>query len=242
MADIDKAEPQARFIVLFDIDGTLITGPDKGPSAGFLSMSAALLKVTGKDGRFMSVDFAGRTDVQIARALLVASGEPSPTRDRVADVVDRYVGFLPENMKTTPYSVLGSPRRAVARLREEGAMVALGTGNVRVGGELKLENAGIFDLFDMDKGGYGDDGDTRADLLRAGVLRCSPTGSLPVIIVGDTPHDVSAAHEIGAKCVGVPYRQNDAATLEKAGADTIVDVIDESLVSIALGLLEGGAP
>jgi len=242
MADIDTTEQRARFIVLFDIDGTLITGPDKGPSAGFLSMSAALERVTGKDDRFMSVDFAGRTDLQIARALLVASGQPDPSRNRVVDVVNSYVGFLRQNVKTAPYAVLGSPRRAVARLREEGAMVALGTGNVRAGGQVKLENAGIGDLFDMDKGGYGDDGDTRAEVLRAGVLRCSPSGSLPVIIVGDTPHDVSAAHEIGAKCVGVPYQKNDAATLEKAGADTIVEAIDESLASIALELLEGRAP
>ena len=242
MADIDTTEQRARFIVLFDIDGTLITGPDKGPSAGFLSMSAALKQVTGNDGRFMSDDFAGRTDLQIARSLLVASGEPDPPRHRVVEVVNSYVNYLREKVRTSPYAVLGSPRRAVARLCEEGAIVALGTGNVRVGGQVKLENAGIGDLFDMDKGGYGDDGDTRAEVLQSGVLRCSPSAKLPVIIVGDTPHDVSAAHEIGAKCVGVPYRQNDAATLEKAGADIIVEVIDESLVSIALGLLEGDSP
>ncbi len=242
MADIDTTEQRARFIVLFDIDGTLITGPDKGPSAGFLSMNAAIEQATGKDDRLMSADFAGRTDLQIARALLVASGEPDPSRDRVVDVVNNYVGFLCQNVKMIPYTVLGSPRRAVARLCEEGAMVALGTGNVRTGSQVKLETTGICDLFDMDKGGYGDDGDTRTEVLRTGALRCDPSGSLPVIIVGDTPHDVSAAHEIGAKCVGVPYRQNDAATLEKAGADTIVEVLDESLASIVLKLLEGRAP
>ncbi len=232
MNEKDRDIKHATCVVLFDIDGTLLTGPDDGPSAGFKAMGQAAKKITGKDGVSNSVEFAGRTDLQIARSLLVAAGEQDPPVDRVAWVVSHYVRFLGENVNTIPYAVLGDPRAAVNRLRQSGAIVELGTGNVRAGAEVKLTNAGIEDLFNMEKGGFGGDGDTRAEVLETGARHCDPTRRLPVVIVGDTPHDVSAAHEIGAKCIGVPYRHNDTATLKAAGADAIIEYIDNSLIDV----------
>jgi phosphoglycolate phosphatase len=58
-----------------------------------------------------------------------------------------------------------------------------------------------------------------------------------VIIVGDTPHDISGAHEIGAKCIGIPYRNNDMAVLQKAGADRVVSTVDHTLVDAVQKLL-----
>ncbi len=226
-------------MVLFDIDGTLLTPKSKGMSAGARSMGLAVGALTQKTVDFRQVEFAGRTDMQIARALLVAAGEADPLKSRVMALVDRYLTFLGQGVKTAPYAVLGSPREAVDRLGRDGAVVGLGTGNVRAGGTIKLANAGIGDLFDMSKGGFGEDGDTRAEVLAKGVGRCDPKGQLPVIIVGDTPHDIEAAHEIGARCIGTPYHHNDAETLEKAGADAIVSLIDESLIRVVRKLLAG---
>jgi phosphoglycolate phosphatase len=94
----------------------------------------------------------------------------------------------------------------------------------------------------MEYGGFGEDGDTRAEVLEAGVRRLDKTRQLPVIIVGDTPHDVRAAHEIGALCIGIPYRHNDARVLEGAGADAMVDDIDDALIRTVRRLLEKPSP
>ncbi|MCP4604847.1 MAG: HAD family hydrolase [Proteobacteria bacterium] len=217
-------------VVLFDIDGTLLTGPDIGPSAGYRAMIQATEQVAGRMGNYEATEFAGRTDLQIARALLVSAGKIDPPSDLVTAVVDQYVELLEVNVKATPYSVLGFPQKAVEQLRLADAVVALGTGNVRAGGAIKLTSAGIGELFDMGIGGFGDDGDTRADLLRAGAQRCDPSGDLPIVVIGDTPYDIAAAHEIGAHCIGVPYRHNDAETLNNAGADVILEIIDTSLL------------
>ncbi len=224
-------------VVLLDIDGTLLAGPQSGPSAGFLAMGQATKKMLGSVGAYNAVEFAGRTDEQIARSMLETAGEKSPPYSRVADAVACYLEFLAQNIEKVPYTILGHPREATNALRERGAVVELGTGNVSAGAKIKLANAGIDDLFDFEKGGFGDRAETRADLLRAGASRCDPTGKRPVVIVGDTPHDVTAAKEIGALCVGIPYRQNDADTLLKAGADAINEQVDTSLAETIEALL-----
>ncbi len=228
---------KADCVVLFDIDGTLLAGPGDGPSAGKQAMNLAIEKVSGRAGLYDAVDFAGRTDVQIARALLIAAGDKAPSDGAVNNVVDLYVSFLPETIQTTPYTVIGSPSEAIAVLRRAGATVALGTGNVRAGGKIKLKSAGIHHLFDMSQGGFGEDGSTRAELLQQGAISCDPTGRRPVVIVGDTPHDIAAAHAIGAPCIGIPYGRNTAEVLSKAGADTLVETIDAALITSVVKVL-----
>jgi phosphoglycolate phosphatase-like HAD superfamily hydrolase len=227
-----------RCVVLFDIDGTLLTGPPGRQTAGLMAMHYAARVVAGENENYKKIEFAGRTDYQIARLLLQAAGDKDPSGQRVEELVDRYLAHLREGTKQRPYTVLGTPRPVVERLREDGAVVGLGTGNVRAGGAIKLKSAGIDDLFDLVKGGFGEDGDTRAEVLETGARRLDATRKLPVIIVGDTPYDVQAAHEIGALCVGVPYRHNDSHVLEKAGADAVVDDIGDSLIGAVERLLE----
>ncbi|MBW2530149.1 MAG: HAD family hydrolase [Deltaproteobacteria bacterium] len=216
-------------VVLFDIDGTLLTSADGGPTAGYRAMNLAAEDVIGEQLYGDPMSFAGRTDLQIARALLGNALE-QPSADQVKLLVARYVHHLRDGVTERPYRVLGDPTGAVRALAGAGAIVGLGTGNVREGASIKLSSAGVGDLFDLGRGGYGDDGVTRADLLEAGARRCDPGRALPVIIVGDTPHDVSAAHEIGAQCVGIPYRSNTAEVLRDAGADAIAREVGPELV------------
>jgi phosphoglycolate phosphatase-like HAD superfamily hydrolase len=227
-------------VVLFDIDGTLLGGPaGGGPSAGFLSMNQACADLTGKERYEHGVEFAGRTDPQIARTLLERAGEFDPPPARVAELLERYLRHLEENVRARPYRLLGDPVGAVAALREAGATVGLGTGNLARGGLLKFESAGIGELFDMARGGFGDDGETRAEVLAAGVRRCDPAGRLPVVVVGDTPHDVSAALAIGARCLGTPYMENSAEVLLGCGAHGICGILDRSLPGRIAALLDG---
>ncbi len=224
-------------VVLFDIDGTLLTGPTSGPSAGVEAMAACARTVTGQDGLHRRVEFAGRTDRQIARDMLVAAGAANPSAHELEAFVGRYVEALRARIGQRPYRPLNGVREAVRVLHDHGAIVGLGTGNVRLGAQAKLQSAGLADLFDLDRGGYGDDADTRAEVLRVGVSRCDPTGSLPVIIVGDTPYDVHAALDIGALCVAVPTGMYDAPSLIEAGAHRLVAGLDATLADDLRALL-----
>ena len=216
--------------MLFDIDGTLVTGPERGPSAGVLSMNKAAFEVTGVEIQGDPRRFAGRTDTQIARMLIEDAGTVTPDERDVTDLVARYVANLAVFVDRAPYSALGDPQTVIPTLERGGAIIGLGTGNVREGANIKLRTANILELFDLDRGGFGDDGFTRADVLSVGVSRCDPNGTAPVVIVGDTPRDIEAAHEIGAPCIATPYRGNTADILTAAGADLVVPGIGPELV------------
>ena len=220
-------------ILLFDIDGTLVSRSSKGRSAGVRAMSEAAFDMTGKKNLADGISFAGATDIDVARQLLELGGIPSPTDVQKTQLLDYYVGHIQELIEEDSYYALGTPGEIIPALENAGAVIGLGTGNVRKGAECKLHNAGIADLFRFDLGGYGDDHEVRAELLRIGVERCRPfamTPDAPVIVVGDTPKDVEAALAIGAKCVGVPSGAITKDDLHQAGADRVIDEINAELI------------
>src|SRR5690606_28750588 len=77
-------------------------------------------------------------------------------------------------------------------------------------------------------GGFGCDHEERARLLDAGARRGAARLGVAreacrVVIVGDTPKDVAAAHAIGAECVAVATGSHGRAQLERAGALTVLE-------------------
>jgi phosphoglycolate phosphatase len=258
MAPDTSGNERLDCVVLFDIDGTLIRGPEGRPSAGLLSMNRAAFLVTKttlarESGEIEGLgdfeiarrfgfgdpsSFAGRTDGQIAANLIEIVEKHPPCDDRIERLVQHYVEGLSLFIDQHPYQVLGDPAGAVTALERAGAVVGLGTGNVARGAEIKLASCGLLDLFDISRGGYGDDGDTRVQVLRRGVERCDPSGARKVVIVGDTPRDVEAAHAIGAICIGVPFNDNTREVLVESGAEAVVDEVDSGLVPLVRSLLK----
>ena len=224
-------------VVLFDIDGTLVTGPKQKQSAGVRAMDAASRAVSGKPSPFLGADYAGRTDRQIARMILVHTGIASPTPLEVDMLLSHYIRTLEKEIAHHPFRLIGRPREAVHRLRTLGAIVGLGTGNVRAGAHLKLSSAGIADLFDFENGGFGEDGEIRSTLLENGARMLNPSRDLPVVIIGDTPHDVDGAKGMGARVIGVPFGKYDRTDLEVAGADAVIAEIDHTIVDVVRNLI-----
>jgi phosphoglycolate phosphatase len=227
-----------RCVVLFDVDGTLVASAAGSPSAGMIAMNRAAERLTGMKNLGNSADFAGRTDVQIAAMLLASGGVRHPRPEQSMELVRIYVEELERHIAAQPYRALGDPAAAVRALDGIGAAIGLGTGNVRRGAALKLASAGIAQFFDLERGGYGDDGGERAEVLAKGARRCDPSGELPVVIVGDTPRDIAAARAIGARCVGVPFMWNTDAVLIDAGADAVIPAVGSALAGIVARFLE----
>jgi phosphoglycolate phosphatase len=63
-----------------------------------------------------------------------------------------------------------------------------------------------------------------------------------VVLVGDTPLDVAAAREGGARAVGVATGPYDAAALLKAGADAVLPDLSDSEVVVDAVLARCGTP
>jgi len=205
-------------ILLFDIDGTLITSG----GAGRRAMERAFEERHG-DREACRFRYDGMTDLQIARRTLVSLGV-EPTRDAMDECIRLYLRFLVEEIERTDhalYRLHEGIKAALTAARSRGHGIGLGTGNVHEGARIKLERVGVFEEFAF--GGFGSDAEDRTELLRHGAERGAKhlgatLDACRVVVISDTPKDVVAAHGIGAECIGVGTGSFTAAELTAAGA------------------------
>jgi phosphoglycolate phosphatase len=225
--------------VLWDIDGTLVDSAGLGRDA-FLE---AFERVTGAQPDQL-VPFAGRTDMEIALDLLETAGIDHSEqllgrfeRALAAAMAER-AGLVRERGRPLP-----GVREALERLgREPGVTQSLLTGNIEANAELKLAAFGLHTLVDLEIGAYGYDHRQRGELVavarrKALELRGSAFAPDDVVLVGDTPLDVAAAIEGGARAVGVATGPYEPADLRHAGADAVLpDLSDlDSVLGAVLG-------
>ncbi|HSE26592.1 MAG TPA: HAD family hydrolase [Gemmatimonadales bacterium] len=220
-----------RRLVLFDIDGTLL----HSGGAGRRAIRAALRDWLPDDTVFGRVRFDGKTDPQIVAELLAASGDPEPAEPaRIAAVCLRYVEALEVELAggAARPAVYPGVMELLARLEvEAGVVLGLLTGNIAAGAALKLRSAGL-DPARFRLGAYGSDSAHRPDLPAVAARRAEPHfGREPrgaeVVIVGDTPADVTCGRGIGARAIGVGTGSYGVAELRDAGAHAAFATLEE---------------
>lgn len=208
-------------VLLFDIDGTLVTTG----GAGRRSMDLAFARLHGRRDACDSFSMSGMTDRAIVRKALDIIGLPS-TPDAISAVIDAYLQHLAEEVPRVAdrdYILHPGMREAVdTALALPGFAVGLGTGNVREGARIKLERVRIHDRFSF--GGFGCDHEDRVELIRHGARTGAAQLGVPleqcrVVVIGDTPKDVAAAQGIGATCIGVGTGSFTPEQLLACGAD-----------------------
>ena len=99
------------------------------------------------------------------------------------------------------------------------------TGNIEGAAHIKISRArlGRYFLF----GGYGSDSSVRSDLTTAAIARAEALSGhaidpAEVIVVGDTPRDIEAAHGAGTIAVGVATGEYSVDHLREAGAEHVL--------------------
>jgi phosphoglycolate phosphatase len=191
-------------LVLFDVDGTLLTGGGVGRRA----MEMAGQRVVDPAFTLEGVELAGRLDPLIfgdaVRAL--ARGD---AHARHAAFRQAYVEALGELfLAGARCRALAGVRPLLQRLRTlEGVALGLVSGNYPETGRMKLESAGLpQDWFVV--AAWGSDAAGRRDLPRVAMGRFAALGGQAVapgrvVVVGDTPYDVDAARANGCASVAV---------------------------------------
>jgi phosphoglycolate phosphatase len=226
----------AARVVLFDLDGTVLTFEGPSPGPGRAALAAAMRDLHGLERATDGFRLAGGTDQGLARSMLLRAGL-ADDREAIARVLAAYVVRLEAILQTRRYRPIGDVAGVVAALRARGALVGVATGNVVEGASLKLASAGLHATFDLARGGFGGDAELRADIVRIAAARCLDAVAVratEVVVIGDTEHDVRAARAIGARVVGVAATEGSRAELEAAGADAIVEACDDALVTAVL--------
>ncbi len=229
-----------RRLVLFDIDGTLLLSG----GAGRRAILAAIADDAGIGPEQVDqVRFDGKTDPQIVTELFEAAGQPErPDPARIGRVLDRYLGYLEQDLAESAGRATVMP--GVGPLLEslgddDRIVVGLLTGNVTRGAMLKLKAVNIRpEQFQV--GAYGSDHHLRAELPAIAVDRARvvfgrrPLGE-EIIIIGDTPADVTCGRGVGARSIGVATGSFSTEHLALAGADHVfVDLADTTAVHTAI--------
>ena len=211
-----------RTLVLFDIDGTLLTSA----AAGREAIRTAFGEVFGTVDVFDAVRFDGKTDPQIVRELCAAAGMSArATSEAVDALLARYVALLEEELvrrEGLVRSLPGVPALLDALDAAGDVCVGLLTGNVAPGARLKLAAAGL-DFARFRVGAYGSDSAHRPDLPPIAVERAAAVmGRIPqgqeIVIIGDTPADVTCGAALGVRAVAVATGSYTEDELRNAGA------------------------
>ncbi|MEM1030440.1 MAG: HAD hydrolase-like protein [Myxococcota bacterium] len=229
----DGREP-APTVYLFDIDGTIVTS---GDGLGRTAMLTAL----GPHAAGANFSFGGMTDRAIVRRARVQAGAPADEAS-IDDILERYLHALARALAAGRPSALQVHPGVVAVLDaiEQAptvAAVGLGTGNVERGARLKLDAVSLDDRFPF--GGFGCDAEPRDALIRIGAERGAARlgrarSDCRVVVIGDTPRDIAAAHAVGAEAVAVATGGFGRDELERHQPEFVFDDLTDAGVLPAL--------
>ncbi len=214
-----------RRLILFDIDGTLLSAGG-APRRAF---RRALIEHFGTEGAAASDDFSGKTDPQIVHDLMRGAGfEEDHVEERITDFFAHYLEELErELMVETRHRLYPGVAELIPALAADPAVgLGLLTGNIEAGARLKLSHFGLWRHFAM--GAYGSDDRTRDRLGPVALARAERRFGRAfegneVVVVGDTPADVRCARAIGAVAVAVATGRPTRETLSAAEPDVLLD-------------------
>src|SRR5581483_1513654 len=202
-----------RKLVLFDIDGTLIS--DGGASRE--AFASALLEVFDYRGELRRYDFSGRTDPQIAHMVLRDAGwSEERIEERMPRLWKKYLAGLELHERSRVRELPGVRPLLDALRAESRAILALLTGNIEPGARLKLSGPALNDYFPF--GAFGSDSPRREELPPIAMERAQEFAGhrvrgRDVVIIGDSIYDVRCGAPHSATTIAVASGKTPAEKL-----------------------------
>jgi phosphoglycolate phosphatase-like HAD superfamily hydrolase len=217
-------------LALFDLDGTLLQLPSRIHQLAIERASSSVFGVELKVPETIGTAWNGLTTPMLGQVLLRSHGVPDGRIEGSwpawkEAMITSYLDLQQTVTDQLPFPDAG---RALDTCLDEGWRVGLLTGNYRLVAEAKLRAAGIWrSRFDMDQGAFGDDAADRDHLGLVASRRASQAGmGENVIVIGDTPRDISCAQVMGCRSIAVTTGGFTAEQL--AAADAVVDSVWEA--------------
>jgi phosphoglycolate phosphatase len=212
-------------LVLFDIDGTLMSAG----GAGTRSMNLAFHALFGVRDAFQDIPMAGRTDPQIMKEGLKFHGLPYMDGN-VEKMKEMYLRFLEHEINNPQRRLKPGIKEALSLLHDIDMGIGLLTGNLEKGAEIKLNAFGLNDYF-LD-GAFGSDDEDRDKLLPIAIEKFAQRGygftPRDCIVIGDTPRDVQCAKIHGTYCIAVATGPYSKESLLNTDADIVLDSLAET--------------
>ena len=216
-------------ILLFDIDGTLVsTG-----GAGAVAWRRAFEELHGIPADIGKFTDAGMTDPDVGAKTFEAVLHREPTPHELAQLLQRRLEHLPEAVaESKGYRVLPGVPERLRQLSRDGHLLGLITGNGDGAAFIKLSRADLMRWFTF--GSYASAGVDRAGIVSRAVERGEAllgrdVPNTDIFVIGDTPRDIDAAHAAGCSAIAVATGRYDADALRKAGADHVLETLEQEL-------------
>jgi phosphoglycolate phosphatase-like HAD superfamily hydrolase len=242
-----EAGTPAATLVLWDVDGTLISDPP-GMRMRF---EDAVERLLGREDIAPPVRPNGSTDYEILRRLLVREGlEPEDAALLVPSGLHELEALTTRGDTTRNGTVmLAGVVEALGALTELGAIQSYVTGNSRARAWAKLEVFGLERHLDMRCGGFGDRTGARFELVdearrRAGLVHYSRADAITLdrtFVVGDTIYDIAAARQAGTKAIAVATGAYSFDELREHEPDLLIADLESGLDALRR-YVAGGAP
>lgn len=211
-------------LVLWDVDHTLISTQGVGGEI----LAEVFEKLAGQPMRDKA-EITGRSELVILRETLALHDLPRDLID-----FDTYTSALAEahirraaDLRERGHALPGAAAALDALSQVEGVRQTVATGNVRPVAEIKLQTFGLDRHMDFGIGGYGEDAEERADMIRA-ALRRAGTPAESAIIFDDTVAGVEAGQAAGVFTVAVATGKTSKDELQDAGAQCVLDGLDDT--------------
>jgi phosphoglycolate phosphatase len=209
-------------LLLFDIDGTLI----HSGGAGVHALKSAFTERFGIVDDLQDIEIAGMTDSGIVVSILNKHKIPA-TNENVSAFLDSYVHFLSLELPRRVGKLLPGVLELLEKLKSRSHLVlALLTGNVSRGAQLKLEHYGVWHFFEF--GAFADDHHDRNRLgtvarARAKEKHGRQFSTSEIDVIGDTPRDIACGKAFGARTIAVATGTWKRDQLAKYEPDFLID-------------------
>ncbi|MEU4347157.1 haloacid dehalogenase-like hydrolase [Streptomyces sp. NPDC023838] len=208
-------------IVLWDIDHTLIE--NSGVSKEIYA--AAFAAVAGRTPCHPART-EGRTDRLILAEMFRDHEMEPPAWERIVVALEAAGAGREADLAARGRALPGVREALAAVAAEPGVVSSVLTGNIAANAGVKLRAFGLDVLLDMACGAYGEHSEDRAALVKVAREHIQQAHGLPhdtpVVLIGDTPRDVQAAHDSDAHVIAVASGIHSVDELRAAGAPVVL--------------------
>lgn len=218
-----------KLILLFDIDGTLLSVERKG----FNLVTEAMRIVFGTEMKLPHVSFSGKTDWQIyIETMEHHQISKDIYEDKWNKFKEEYTGLFLKSITETDLLIHNGGEKLLSAFHQNDSVInALLTGNIKTLAYYKLKLAGLDHFFEF--GAFGDDHWKREELGKIAVERTSSVlkinpEKVKFIVIGDTPRDIDVAKEIKAISIVVTTGRFNEAELKIHGADFVINDLNDA--------------
>jgi phosphoglycolate phosphatase-like HAD superfamily hydrolase len=214
------------FLVLFDVDGTLLLTHDE---VYVEANRVALEAVWGIAPE--APDVPGDTALAHTRRALRGAGLADEAIEaslgRWCDVFSHEYVELLDDADTTAWEIPPGAAETIASIEHR----ALLTGNPEPVARARMARIGLGDLFPPGEGAFGCERERRVAMFDLARERARGWPADRTVAVGDTPRDVSSAREAGCRCIAVA---SGAYTVEElTDADAVVPALADVPAALA---------